>query len=65
MLHLIGNISKIMSKGDFEYVYLGDDKACQVVGEGKVLTKLQNGNQWVLNHVRHIVDLRRKLISTG
>ena len=28
-------------------MYLGDDKACKVVKKGKVLIKLQNGNQWI------------------
>ena len=51
-------------QGDFGYVYLGDDKAYNIVGKGKVLVMLQNKDQWMLNHVRHILDLRRNLISS-
>ena len=44
---------------------MGDNKACKVVGKGKVLIKLQNENQWILNHVGNISNLRRNLISGG
>ena len=42
---------------------MGDDKPCDIVGKGKVLIKLENGNQWLLNEVKHILDLRKNLIS--
>jgi hypothetical protein len=32
---------------------------------GKVKIKKKNGNQWLLKDVRHVPDLRKKLISTG
>ena len=51
-------------QGDFGYVYLGDDKACKVVRKRKVVLKLQNGNQWMLNHVRHVPNLKRNMISS-
>jgi hypothetical protein len=44
---------------------LGDDEPCKIVGMGKVQIKLNNGNQWLLKEVRHVLDLRRNLISTG
>jgi hypothetical protein len=44
---------------------LGDDEPCQSVGMGKVQIKKNNGNQWLLKEVRHILDLIRNLISTG
>ena len=62
MLYPIGNIDYVQS--DFGYVYLGDDKACKVVRKGKALIKLQNKNQWMLNHIRHILDLRINMISS-
>jgi hypothetical protein len=31
---------------------------------GKVQIKQKNGNQWLVKEVRHILDLRRNLIST-
>ena len=52
-------------QGDFGQICLGDDKPCDIVGKGKVLTKLENGNQWLLNEVKHVLDLRNNLISTG
>ena len=44
---------------------MGDYKACKIVGKGKVLIKLHNENQWMLNRVRHILGLRRNIISSG
>jgi len=44
---------------------LGDDEPYKIVGKGKVQIKLPNGNQWLLKEVRHVPDLRRKLISIG
>ena len=32
---------------------------------GKVLVKQQNGNQWLLKEIRHVLDLKKNLISTG
>ena len=32
---------------------------------GKVKIKKRNGNQWLLKEVRHVPDLRKKLISMG
>jgi hypothetical protein len=51
-------------QGDFRHVYLGDEP-CQIVGMGEIQIKQKNGNQWLLKEVRHILDLRRNLISTG
>ena len=44
---------------------MGDDKPYKIVGMGKVLVKQQNGNQWLLKEVRHVLDLKKNLISTG
>jgi hypothetical protein len=52
-------------QGDFGQVYLGDDKPCKIVGMGKVKIKQRNGNQWLLKEVKHVLDLRKNLISTG
>jgi hypothetical protein len=43
---------------------LGDDAPCKIVGMGKVKIKKRNGNQWLLKEVRHVLDLRKNLIST-
>jgi hypothetical protein len=51
-------------QGDFRHVYLGDEP-CQIVGMGEVQIKQKNENQWLLKEVRHILDLRRNLISIG
>ena len=52
-------------QGDFGHVCLGDDKPLDIVGKGKVLIKLENGNQWLLKEVKHVPGLRKNLISTG
>jgi hypothetical protein len=50
-------------QGDFGQVHLGDDAPCKIVGMGKVKIKQCNGNQWLLKEVRHVLDLRKNLIS--
>jgi hypothetical protein len=52
-------------QGDFGQVHLGDDAPYKIVGMGKVQIKQKNGNQWLLKEVRHVLDLRKNLISTG
>ena len=52
-------------QGDFGQVQLGDDKPCKIIGMGTIFIKQQNGNQWLLKEVRHIPDLKKKLISIG
>ena len=49
-------------QGDFGQVQLGDDKPCKIVGMGTVFIKR---NQWLLKEVRHVLDLKKNLISTG
>ena len=44
---------------------MGDDKPCKIIGMGKVFIKKKNGNQWILNEVRHVPYLKRNLISIG
>ena len=51
-------------QGDFGQVCLGDDKPCNIVGNGKVMIKLDNGNQWLLNEVKHVPNMRKNLVST-
>lgn len=51
-------------QGDFGQVYLGNDKPCNIIRNGKVHIKLQNGNKWLLKEVKHVLDLRKNLIST-
>ena len=49
--------------GDFCKVYLADGTALDVVGMGDVHILLPNTFVWLLENVRHILDLRRNLIS--
>ena len=44
---------------------MGDDAPCKIVGIGKVVIKLYNGNEWLIKDVRHILAMKRNLISTG
>jgi hypothetical protein len=43
---------------------LDDDEPCKIVGMGKVQINLKNGNQWLFKEVRHVLYLRRNIIST-
>ena len=41
---------------------MGDDDPCPIVEKGKIKIKLPNGNDWMLQEVRHVPNLRRNLI---
>ena len=49
--------------GDFGKVYLAYGLALDVVGLEDFQILLPNGYVWLLEKVRHILDLRRNLIS--
>lgn len=59
------NYSQYYVQGDFGQVHLGDDKPCKIVGKGKVKIELQDGNQWLLKEVKHVLDMRNNIISIG
>jgi hypothetical protein len=44
---------------------LGDDAPCKIVGMRKVKIKQRIGNKWLLKEVRHVLDLKKNLISIG
>ena len=46
-------------------MYLADGEALDVVGMGDVRIILPNGFIWLLQKVRHILDLKMNLISVG
>ena len=52
-------------EGDFSKVYLADREALDVVGMEDDRIILPNGSVWLLQKGRHILDLRRNLISVG
>ena len=41
-------------QGDFGQVCLGDERPLDIIGKGKVLIKLENGNKWFLKYVNHV-----------
>ena len=49
-------------QGDFEKVYLVDDKPCNIISKGDMTFRLSNGATWKLNNVRHVPHLNRNLI---
>ena len=64
--HATSNIEVIENvRGDFEKVYLGDDKPCNIIGKGNVTVKLPNGATWKLNDVRLVPCLKMNLISVS
>lgn len=58
------NVLRIMCK-ETDKVYIGDNKACNIIEKGIVRLNLPNGGTWSLNGVRHIPSLRRNLIFVG
>ena len=44
---------------------MGDERPLDIIGKGKVLINLENGNQWLLKDVKHVVGLKKNLISIG
>ena len=42
---------------------MGNDEPCPIIGKGKIKIKSPNGNDWILQEVRHVPNLRRNLIS--
>nr|TKR75318.1 hypothetical protein D5086_0000286420 [Populus alba] len=51
--------------GDHGVVYLADGKPLNIVGIGDVQIKTMNGSIWTLQNVRHVPELKKKLISVG
>ncbi|GJT52209.1 retrotransposon protein, putative, ty1-copia subclass [Tanacetum coccineum] len=46
-------------------VLLGDNRACAIIGIGKVRVQMKDGSSFVLENVRYIPELKRNLISLG
>ncbi|KAL0448238.1 UNVERIFIED_CONTAM: Retrovirus-related Pol polyprotein from transposon TNT 1-94 [Sesamum latifolium] len=51
--------------GNFGFIYLGDDRCCNIVGVGDVRIKTYDGTVRTLCDVRHIPDLKKNRISLG
>jgi len=49
----------------FGKVYLVDGKSLDIVGRGDIDIKTSSGSLWTLHNVRHILALKRNLISIG
>lgn len=52
-------------EGKFGQVYLGDNKACEIVGKRDILLSLKGGVKWLLKDVCHVPKLKRNLISVS
>src|ERR1700733_13709640 len=46
-------------------VYMGNDVTCNIVGIGSIQLQIFDGTTKILTDVRHVPDLRKKLISLG
>ena len=46
-------------------VHLGDNYACEIAAIGTVQLQFQHGSALTLQHVRHVPQLKKSLISTG
>jgi hypothetical protein len=51
--------------GDHGVVYLADGQPMDIVGIRDVQIKTMNGSTWNLQNVRHVLGLKKKLISVG
>lgn len=50
--------------GNYGHVFFGNDQPCYILGIGIVKIKLPNGGLYVVNKSKHIIYLKRNLIST-
>ena len=50
---------------DFGKVYLANGESLNIVGLRDVRIKQPNGSIWILQKVRHILELKKNLISVG
>ena len=46
-------------------VYMGNDISCKVVGIGSIRIKMFDGTVKILTDVRHVLDIKKSLISLG
>jgi hypothetical protein len=46
-------------------IYMGNDISCKVVGIGSIQIKMFDGTVKILTDVRHVLELRKNLISLG
>ncbi|GKF99560.1 retrovirus-related pol polyprotein from transposon TNT 1-94, partial [Tanacetum coccineum] len=46
-------------------VFLGDNRACAIMGIGNVRVQMKDGLSFMLENVRYIPELKRNLISLG
>jgi hypothetical protein len=53
------------SEGDFGLARLGDDTGYRVMGVGNIKLKMYDGQEVLLEGVRHVPGLRKNLISLG
>ncbi|GKC80997.1 retrovirus-related pol polyprotein from transposon TNT 1-94 [Tanacetum coccineum] len=69
-----GGCFYMMPKRDFLFdfkefnggiVLLGDNRACSIMGTGKVRVQMKDDSSFVLENVRYIPELKRNLISLG
>lgn len=52
--------------GEYGVAYLADGEPLKIVGIGDMEIKLApNGSVWQLQHVRHVLELKKNLISVG
>jgi len=49
--------------GRFGKVYLADGKSLDIVGRGDINIKTSSGSLWIMHIIRHILALKRNLIS--
>ena len=52
-------------KGVDGNVYLGNDRACKILGIGDVVIEQANGKKHTLTNVRHVPEITKNLISAG
>ncbi|GJY08330.1 retrovirus-related pol polyprotein from transposon TNT 1-94 [Tanacetum coccineum] len=50
---------------DGGHVFMGNDSPCKVVGIGTIRIKMHDGVVRTLTNVRHVLDLKKNLISLG
>ena len=64
--HLIPNRECFSSytTGDYDYVKLGNDGACRIIGIGNICMLTSTSYKMMLKDVRHVLDIKLNLISS-
>ena len=62
---MVAGLRRHISRNPKFRVVLGNGQECKIAGTGEVPDQLPNGNTITLHQVRHVLALKRSLVSIG